>query len=148
MSIWDRLKRKFTEDTLHEPDPPTRIAEKEEGVRPEISWDDLKVVVMKAMWPLPRVNPHMNTKADLPRIAAARAKAQEWREWAETEPRLDKRTRRAYLEWCDFCDGQNNEAFEEATTNRQRKEYEDWVARQDRKRERISGVTVPKPDWK
>ncbi len=114
----------------------------------DASYADIKSAVLKAMWPLPSINPCMVTKKDLPALERAVAKTQRWKEWAESEPTLDDQTRQAYLEWVKHCEWRNGRAAEEIEHGYQRTRHAEWQRRQDEKAERVAQIEVVKPQHK
>lgn len=112
-----------------------------------VNYDDLKTAVMRAMWPLPYIIPtFLLNEKDLPSLKDARERCSKWRKWAENEPALDKQTRRAYLEWVEYCENRNNEAEQEILYGRQKKEFAEYKERLAKESKRVNEISVLKPD--
>lgn len=112
-----------------------------------MNYEDLSRAVLKAMWPLPALNPCMVSEKDLPELKRCKEKCQKWREWAENEPTLDKQTRRAYLEWVEHCEYTNARAEKEILYGEDRKRHEEYKRRTEEGRQRANAITVIKPDF-
>jgi hypothetical protein len=106
---------------------------------------DLERAVLKALYPLPSVNPCMVTEADQPRLDRAVAKCAELREWAETSTELDAPTRAAYLKWVAHAEWTNDRCQTEITYGYRRKQHEEYCKRVDAEQKRANAITVVKP---
>lgn len=111
-----------------------------------VSDDDLSVAVMRVMWPLPDVNPCMKDRRHLPQLLEAEKRCAEWRAWAETDPSLTRRVRKAYLHWCEFCEANNQEAAKQIYSDgaKWKREMDEYREEQQQASDRANSITVPK----
>jgi hypothetical protein len=104
--------------------------------------DDLRRAVLKAMQPLPCVNPGYTNSEQL---EYQRRRCVKWRTWAESAELLDERTRLAYLHWIEYCEYQNARGEEELKTGRREKEYQEYLVRRRAEEHRTARIKVATP---